>query len=192
MTSVQSEDVASHGSDLDQRTQTPDEVAVVHDAAPAEVLANGADVPAGLERQVDGASCSESLSSFESEMTLAEKLGKRIQSTSRKLRVLDRPTLNSGTLRKPGGSFQVVVGSSSSAGTRKGKKYSCERIRQLESEVWLAERELLLLKEKVSARHCTPSFTLRRIARGAASHPKTTLYKAVVASHKIQTSDASR
>ncbi|KAG0433495.1 hypothetical protein HPB47_019859 [Ixodes persulcatus] len=52
------------------------------------------------------------------------------------------------TLRKPGGSFQVVVGSSSSAGTRKGKKYSCERIRQLESEVWVAERELLLLKEK--------------------------------------------
>ncbi|KAM7312899.1 uncharacterized protein ISCGN_009803 [Ixodes scapularis] len=149
MTSVQSEDAASHGSDLEQTTQTPDEVTVVHDAAPAEVLANGADVPAGLERQVDGASCSESLSSFESEMTLAEKLGKRIQSTSRKLRVLDRPTLNSGTLRKPGGSFQVVVGSSSSAGTRKGKKYSCERIRQLESEVWLAERELLLLKEKV-------------------------------------------
>ncbi|CAN7951972.1 unnamed protein product, partial [Ixodes pacificus] len=82
------------------------------------------------------------------------------------------PPPDAGTLRKPGGSFQVVVGSSSSAGTRKGKKYSCERIRQLESEVWLAERELLLLKEKVSARHCTPPLTLRRTAEGAASHPK--------------------
>lgn len=112
-----------------------------------------ADVPTDLERQVDGASCSGSLSSFESELMLIEKEEKRTQPSSRKLRVLDRPTCNiTGLTRKhaAGGGGRPSV---ACAGlSRKGKKHSCERIQQLESEVWFAERELLLLKEKVSCR----------------------------------------
>ncbi|XP_064471362.1 uncharacterized protein LOC135385779 [Ornithodoros turicata] len=95
-----------------------------------------------LERQVDGASCSDSISSVESELTLATQNFRAAVPAARKLRVQDNPTFPVGTAaytRYPG--------------PRKSKKRSAERIRQLENEVWLAERELLLVKESLLRNH---------------------------------------
>ncbi|XP_077485166.1 uncharacterized protein LOC144095260 [Amblyomma americanum] len=117
-------------------------------------------VPEELDRQVDGASCTESLSSFESEVTLPEKQERRTHAgISRKLRVLDRPSYGAGAAatRKPGagtGPGCCSAGAGASACCRRttanSKRQSCgDRVRQLENEVWQTERELLLLKEKV-------------------------------------------
>lgn len=125
--------------------------------------AKGENVPEELDRQVDGASCTDSLSSFESEVTLPEKQERRTHAgISRKLRVLDRPSYGAGaaTTRKPGagtGSGCCSAGASASACCRRtanSKRQSCgERVRQLENEVWQTERELLLLKEKLLRGH---------------------------------------
>ncbi|XP_077563867.1 uncharacterized protein LOC144179399 [Haemaphysalis longicornis] len=96
------------------------------------------------DRLVDGASCSESISSFESE--LPDKQERRT-AHSRKLKVLDKPSGVPGGAppRKP-----VPGCCSTSAPTcfRRNKRH-LSGVQQLENEVWQAERQLLLLKEKV-------------------------------------------
>ncbi|KAH7950823.1 hypothetical protein HPB52_001949 [Rhipicephalus sanguineus] len=132
------------------------------------LLLNGAPaVLEELERQVDGASCSESLSSFESEVVLPDKQERKAHGGhTRKLRVLNRPTCGSGAAvarSKCAGGASTGSGCcccsgasacsssrSSRAAANNSKRHSCgERVRQLEDDVWQAERELLLLKEKV-------------------------------------------
>ncbi|XP_075548354.1 uncharacterized protein LOC142582475 isoform X1 [Dermacentor variabilis] len=140
------------------------------DSAP---LANGApDVPEELERQVDGASCSESLSSFESEVALPDRQERKAHGGghTRKLRVLDRPTCGAGAAvarNKCSGGVAAGSGigcccsgasacsnSRSSRAAANNKRHSCgDRVRQLENDVWQAERELLLIKEKLLRGH---------------------------------------
>ncbi|KAL1423060.1 hypothetical protein MTO96_021449 [Rhipicephalus appendiculatus] len=136
------------------------------------LFSNGAPaVPEELDRQVDGASCSESLSSFESEVVLPDKQERKAHGGhTRKLRVLNRPTCGSGVAvarSKCAGGASTGSGCcccsgasacsssrSSRAAANSSKRQSCgERVRQLEDDVWQAERELLLLKEKLLRGH---------------------------------------